>query len=415
MANEIETKKTEEANALTSRIATASTYFLNDVLNTNGAAGIEVTEAGKKCGMNAILDLAQKIGVDGLKEIDRTTLNKNLQVAVLNEVDVFSGQCFWDIRKTFNKATHKFSMTPTLTLQGDAYELLVSKFGKGVKTLHSPWLVRDGDEFAMPQHDGLTLTPPVWKPKWECMGNKVVLVVYPLEKDDGTVEYILSPRALVNANLMAHILNNALGADKPSPKDFEGGYRDPAYKQAQDDWKAKYGALRKKLDGKSLDELLDAPELDELISPAWKSPSAKESMIIRKMKKNALMHYVRDLGNRSKALMEADDDRDPAIDEDKVVSEQDGEGEPEGQKAPDFSVGDDGEAAKMAKPAQKEPKEAQGEPKAKKTDGKPSEPAKAAKTPETAKIEVVEDPKEEAEEGEGKEEAEGETAPDWKL
>ena len=46
-----------------------------------------------------------------------------------------------------------------------------------------------------------------------------------------------------------------------------------------------------------LDKILDCPELQPYLSPAWTEPQSRESMIIRKMRNNVMKKIPKDFGN----------------------------------------------------------------------------------------------------------------------
>ena len=52
----------------------------------------------------------------------------------------------------------------------------------------------------------------------------------------------------------------------------------------------------------TLDALLDAPEFDKYISPAWKEGQSRESMIVRKMRNNITKKYPKNFENAYVAM-----------------------------------------------------------------------------------------------------------------
>ncbi len=408
--NELE-KKDDSINALTSAVTKAANAYLSDVTSLDSMMGVPMTDGGKLCALNLVSELVTEFGIDGIRDLDRNDIIKALQFVSVNELNVYSSQCYVDKRKkkSYDQATKSWVTKTSFTIQpqGDAFELMVAKFGVGVKKdgVHRAWLVHDGDGFTNPAYDGIRVTPPTFKPDWRNMSKPVLLVVYPIEKEDGTVDYVMADRASVAHNLAAHILNNKLG-DKPNARDFDGGWKSDEFKKAQADYNQGQAEMRKYLDGKTYEEMMADATLDQYISPAWKSPSAKESMVVRKMKKNALAPYTRDMGARTKLLDDVDDDRDPAFKKD-VVSEQDGEekNETPKPKIAAVSVSEDGEIVK-AEPKKEpiKPSEAPKAQEAPKEADKPSKPETVKPEPEKGK----EAPKNEAE-GHSEPEAE----PNW--
>lgn len=373
MANEIE-KKEDESASLNSAVSKASDYYIKDVIAINKVRGIAISPEGQQCMLNTMAELISVFGIEGVKGLSRNDINRALQFAGVTCLDVYSGQCFVDKRKTFNRDTKGWEWHFRMQPEGDAIELLIKRYGSDVKALHAPMVVHQGDEFTMPSWEGIHVTPPSFKPKMENLSKPAVLVVYALEKKDGGVDYPMANRESVARNLAAHILSNKLG-DRPDSKDFDGGYKSAEFKKAVGDYEKGLEDMRKYLDGKGLDEMLSDPTLSEYISPAWKSPSAKEGMILRKMKKNALMHYTQDLGAKTKVLDESDDDLDQSAVAKDVVASQTGDGDEQAKnpKAIDMKVPEEGAAKPDPKADTKpapDPKK-DGTPKEPKTESKP--------------------------------------------
>ena len=122
------------------------------------------------------------------------------------------------------------------------------------------------------------MTPPEWQPKGE---GKIVRVVYPIQSTDGCVDYYIAERADVKRNLMAHISNNLMN------ETF--GVCADRYK-ATDAQKAEIAEKKREILNKAkdldLDALLDSADFERFISPAWREPQSRESMIERKLCNN---------------------------------------------------------------------------------------------------------------------------------
>lgn len=96
-------------------------------------------------------------------------------------------------------------------IEGDGNDAILSRFGRSVKKVHRHWEVREHDGFTYPGYAGLEVTPPTWTPKGE---GKVIRVVYPIEYNDGQVEFFIAEREDVKANLLAHMYNNLMWDNK---------------------------------------------------------------------------------------------------------------------------------------------------------------------------------------------------------
>lgn len=95
-----------------------------------------------------------------------------------------------------------------LGIEGDGNDAILRQFGVNVKKVHPVWKVREGDIFSYPKHRGLETVPPEWEEVGQSL--KVVRVVYPVEMNDGSVEYLIAERESVKTNLFAHIRNNLM-------------------------------------------------------------------------------------------------------------------------------------------------------------------------------------------------------------
>ena len=326
----------EKKNELSAFVTAATNRYMSEIGNLSTSLGLGgLTDSAKRCGSNLIIYIAAKYGKDAFSSVfTNTDVIQALQFVTINELDVFSSQVFLDVRDEWKDGHKTGKKTLAATVQGTGLENMVRRFGVGVKSLHGPYIVHDGDEFTMPCFDGTKMTPPVLKPKMGSDSKKAMMVYYLIEKDDGTTEMASASRETVARNLGAAILNAAL---KDKNLDRE--------------------ALMSKFDGKSLDEMLSDNYLNKFISPAYKSPSSREQMIITKMRKNALLHYTRDLGARS--LLGAESLKgDGDMLASNVVATSTGEEEEVGEKIADISMEEPKklEAKADAKPAADEPK-----------------------------------------------------------
>lgn len=347
MANEITTTKQNAVEKPEDKLSSAASkianIYLQDLISLNTAVGVPMTEESKRCATNAIVSLVGSLGAEEVRKLPREQFLQVLQFVTINGLDVFSGQVFLDKHWNGKEKRYDIKATP----QGNAYEIMTRRFGVDVKAVHQAIIVHEGEELILPQYDGLNITNMIYKPKLDCLNNKAVAVYYIIEKTDGRLEYAIATRDGVAKNLMAQILQNTL--------------REESVNRAE---------LMKELDGKTLDELLADPKLAQYISPTYRSPASKESMIIAKMKKNALLHYTRDLGSAAYAkvanVFEEDSNTDMVVGKN-VVSEQDGDGaKAEGTKIADFAIEEPEEPteapAEEPKPAEvkkEEPKKAE--------------------------------------------------------
>lgn len=235
-----------------------------------------------------------------IKSLDHSNVSKvlfNLAVLGLNP-NAVPHECYLIIRKNNVKVVNEQGKeiwvekpTVELGIEGDGNDSLVRKYGVDVKSLSSPMIVREGDEFTLPYFDGEKMCAPTWKPK--NLSGKPIYVFYVLTKTDGTKEYPIADRESVANNLKAHIINNL--------QNIDDRIKNP---------------IINKIDTMTLDQLLTDESIrsvkakkyntsthsyedydKSIISPAYLNPHSRESMIIRKMRNNCLTKYPKDFGN----------------------------------------------------------------------------------------------------------------------
>lgn len=232
--------------------------------------GQDFTDYGKKCVVNAIASIVIHCKSEGsdLTQFDSNLLRLALQNIGYTELNIAAipSECYLDIRKG-KDGKKMIAIKP----QGAGNEKLLRTYGVGIKEVRNPWLIREGDDFAFPAYDGLNVIPPKWTPK--SFDKKVIMVVYPVIKVDGSVEYLIATRESVKPNIVAHIRQNALY----SPN------KDTIYEE-----------LNKIADSVSVDDLLANEKFRKFINPTYLSAGSKEAMLLRKMKNNATKNYPKE-------------------------------------------------------------------------------------------------------------------------
>lgn len=300
MANEVAKKEKNEV-ALTGGLALQN-QLLAELDKANKEFGADFTSYGRTCAVNCIAGIVMfcKQNDIEIKDLDPTLLRLQVQNVGFTELNYASipSEIYFDIRKTTNDEG-KRAYSLTVKPQGAGNEKLVRKYGVGLKKgtgLHNAILIREGDEFVMPSFDGLKVTPPIYKPKLENANNKVIAVMYPAEKEDGSVEYLIATRESVKANLIAQIRQNALYDD--NFKEQYVGKNGKTYERVNKDKRNEfYAKVDKMTENMSVDEMLECEELKDYINPTYTSGGSKEAMIMRKMKNNALKNYPKEYDN----------------------------------------------------------------------------------------------------------------------
>lgn len=304
--------------------------------------GVAFSEYGKKCVMNAIAGLvtmAQSQGI-GFNQINGSLLKLALQNIGYTELNyaAMPSEVYFDLRKSTDDKGN-VTYTPSMKPQGAGNEKLVRKYGVGIKELKPAWLVREGDEFTYPSFNGIEMTPPKWTPK--SYDKKVMMVVYPLIKQDGSVEFLIATREGIKPNIIAQIRQNTLYAFK----DYTTHKVD---EKKRDEF---YTELNKFAEEHTVDELLAEEKYSKYVNPTYTSGGSKESMILRKMKNNALKNYPKEydsatMRNAVENMWEDKDDsvlEKPKVEKDVVAKVEKEIAETNTTEAvKDFSVDEDG-------------------------------------------------------------------------
>ena len=269
-----------------SAIAKYSGIYDTQIANMAKDCDLELSQSQKlsvTTGAQQIFSLCKSQGID-VKDLDQSNVAQVLfNLAMLNvNPNAVPHECYLMIRK------NKSGPTIELGLEGDGNDALVRKYGVGVKSLSSPFVVREGDEFTYPYFDGEKMCPPTWKIK--SLSAKPILVFYTLVKTDGTVEYLMADRESVAVNLRAHIANNMMSVTKKSKEEIINKIENMTLDQMLKDTSLRTAKLTiSKYDTTTRKYITEEVDVN-LISPAYTGP-AREEMIIRKMRNNCLKKY----------------------------------------------------------------------------------------------------------------------------
>ena len=267
------------------------------------SVGVTFDEYSRTCAMNAmtsIFHLVQQTDKASLNQMDTSNLREVVaQAASLKlNANAVPRECYFQLRN--KKIGDKYVKVVEMGVEGNGNDAMLRNFGVGVKTVYPCWLVKEGDEFTYPKRKGMRMEPPEWEEKG--LSNKVVRVVYPILLNDGTEQYLIAERDGVKTNLFAHIKNNLLN------ETF--GIAESSYKatpKQKEQIKAKkeeiFAELRK---CNTVDEMLACEVARPYMSPAWLD--TPESMIIRKMRNNAIKNFPKDMNSiANRSMLELDD------------------------------------------------------------------------------------------------------------
>ena len=267
------------------------------------SVGVTFDEYSRTCAMNAmtsIFHLVQQTDKASLNQMDTSNLREVVaQAASLKlNANAVPRECYFQLRN--KKIGDKYVKVVEMGVEGNGNDAMLRNFGVGVKTVYPCWLVKEGDEFTYPKRKGMRMEPPEWEEKG--LSNKVVRVVYPILLNGGTEQYLIAERDGVKTNLFAHIKNNLLN------ETF--GIAESSYKatpKQKEQIKAKkeeiFAELRK---CETVDEMLACEIARPYMSPAWLD--TPESMIIRKMRNNAIKNFPKDMNSiANRSMLELDD------------------------------------------------------------------------------------------------------------
>lgn len=299
MANEV-AKKNEFTTAISQWTNTLTGLVTRDF----DQCGVQFDEYSKQCAMNAMTSIFQLIKNDSktkdLNELDSSNLREIVgQCASLKlNANAFPSECYFQLRT--KKIGKEYVKVVEMGIQGDGYDSLLKNYGEGVKKVYPVWLVKDGDDFTYPKHKGLEVTPPEWEEKG--LSEKVVRIVYPVWLEDGKVQYLISERDSVKTNLFAHVRNNLMNETFGICEERYNA-TDEQKKRISEEKEKIYDALRK---CETVDAMLECELAKPYISAAWLD--SPESMIIRKMRNNAIKKFKKNYNAMAKqSIMQLDE------------------------------------------------------------------------------------------------------------
>lgn len=274
MANEVVKK---ENRSFMTGLVKMQNSFVNMVVDAGNNINIQYDEYQRTCIMNMLGKMNELLTNEGIdiNTMDKSKITNILQTVAMLKLNASAmpRECYVILRNT--KIGDKWRKEFELGVEGDGNDKILRTYGIDIDKVGTPWLVREDDEFTYSQFKGFEVIPPTWIPKGH---GKVVRVVYPIRKKDGTEEYHIAERADVVRNLQAHISNNLM-KNKVVKDEAE---------------KSRLNELAASLD---LESILANKELLPHISPSWKNASSREAMIIRKMRNNAIKKIPKDFEN----------------------------------------------------------------------------------------------------------------------
>jgi len=258
-------------------IVNIQNFYLSELNKTITEYSEKLDEEQINCAQSMISAMSVKCADEGItiKEVDQSNVMTLLKQCVMLRLNCASvpAECYMIIRN--HKQGNKWVKQFEFGVQGDGNDKIVRNYGYGVKKIYPYWIIREGDEFTYPSFKGVSMEPPTWTPKGGT--GKYIRVVYPIEYEDGNIQYHIAEREDVSVNLKAHIINNI--------------------KMNKDIADAKKNEIKNKIADMSLDKMFEDKELLDIMSPAWRDSHSREMMILRKMRNNALKPIPREFKN----------------------------------------------------------------------------------------------------------------------
>jgi len=275
----------------------AQDTYLKMIDDQFSSHGMHMSDYQKTCAMNAIYAIQSVLDKTGGKfsdsDFDQTSLTGILKTVAALELNASATprEVYFSVRKENRKVGQQDNWIKKIEMgiEGDGNDALLRRFGVDVKKVGRPWLVREGDDFTFPTHNGFEVTPPVWV---ESGNGPIIRVVYPVLLSDGSAEFLIQEREDVRLNLLAHLSNNLTNETFGIAK---SRYDASIEQKKQIDAKKK--ELLTAAKQLTMEGILDNVALQEFISPAWTEPQSREQMIIRKMRNNAVKKYPKDFGS----------------------------------------------------------------------------------------------------------------------
>lgn len=275
--------------------------------------GVPYDEYSKTCAMAAVTSIFHLVKdsdkIKDMNDLDQSNLREIVgQCASLKlNANAVPRECYFQLRA--KKVGSNYVQVAEMGIEGDGNDALLRNYGNNVEEVYPVWLVKEGDEFIYPKHKGIEITPPEWEEKG--LSQKVVRVVYPVKLKDGKVQYLISERESVKTNLFAHVRNNLMNETFGFVTGKKSNGKDRTRYDATADEKKKiadkkeeiYEALRK---CEALEEMLACEEAKPYISAAWLD--TPESMIVRKMRNNAIKKFPKNMNSMAKSsILQLDD------------------------------------------------------------------------------------------------------------
>lgn len=290
-----------EQKEFSTTLTRVNNVFMPLITRQLAGNGILMNSYEKQCVINAISAIHTILDANGVPwghpQLDQSNITQVLLTVACLKLNAAASprEVYFQLRNKAIKARDEHGKETTIWkkqiemgIEGDGNDALLARFGRDVKKVGQFWLVRESDQFEYPIYNGLEYVPPKWTPTGI---GEVVRVVYPIVKTDDSIEFYIAEREDVAKNILAHINNNLMNETFGICAD-----RYKATSEQKNQITAKKTEILKKAEELGL-AVLDDPELQQWISPAWTEFHSREQMIIRKMRNNIVKKIPKDFGS----------------------------------------------------------------------------------------------------------------------
>lgn len=271
-----------KADAAKLQVGKVQDFYMGELTKSLARQNITLDAEQTSCIRNALVTMQSLADKDGKKinEYSQTNIVGILEQIVLLRINLSAYPREGYMITRNQKMGSQWVSCFEFGIEGAGNEKLLRTYGVDVEKVYNTWIVREGDEFTLPAYNGTKVTPPTWRPK-TTSAEPLYVVVPVLMKGDGPEEertqYFFSDRESVAVNLKAAILNTANKKKDMTP-------------QAR-------AELSARISNMSLDDMFNDEQCLEFMSPAYKSPHSRKSMIIRKMINNTIKPIPKNFGS----------------------------------------------------------------------------------------------------------------------
>ena len=259
------------------------------------ACGVQFDAYSRKCALEAMTSIYTLVKNDdkvNMGNLDTSNLRGIVEhcASLKLNASAYPRECYFQLRSV--KVGNEWQKVVEMGIEGAGYDSLLANYGKDVEQVYPYWVIKEGDTYIPPKHKGLEVTPPEWEENG--LSDKAIRVVYPVKLKDGSVTYLSADRNSVKVNLLAHVKQNMMNATFGICAD-----RYKATEKQKEEIKAKKDEILNALRAcATVDDMLACEIAKPFISAAWLD--TPESMIVRKMRNNAVKKYRKDFNSMAK-------------------------------------------------------------------------------------------------------------------